>query len=38
MELPVVVAVTVVAAIAGAAVGVVARGVWASQSMKAAQS
>jgi ribonuclease Y len=38
MELPVVVAVTVVAAIAGAAVGIVARGVWASQSMKAAHS
>jgi ribonucrease Y len=38
MELPVVAAVTVVAAIVGAAVGLVARGVWASQSMKAAHS
>jgi ribonucrease Y len=38
MELPVVIAVTVVAAIGGAALGIVARGVWASQSMKAAHS
>jgi len=38
MELPVVIAVTVVAAVGGAALGIVARGVWASQSMKAAHS
>jgi len=38
MELPVVIAVTVVAAIGGAVLGIVARGVWASQSMKAAHS
>src|SRR2546426_4839881 len=38
MELPVVIAVTVVAAVGGAALGMVARGVWASQSMKAAHS
>ena len=38
MELPVVIAVTVVAALGGAVLGVVVRGVWASQSMKAAHS
>jgi ribonuclease Y len=38
MEPPVVIAVTVVAAIGGAVLGIVARGVWASQSMKAAHS
>ena len=38
MEPPVVIAVTVVAAVGGAVLGIVARGVWASQSMKAAHS
>ena len=38
MELPVVIAVTIVAALGGAVLGVVLRGVWASQSMKAAHS
>jgi len=38
MELPVVVAVALVAAVGGAVLGLVARGMWASQSMKAAHS
>jgi ribonuclease Y len=38
MELSVVIAVTIVAALGGAVLGVVVRGVWASQSMKAAHS
>jgi ribonuclease Y len=38
MDTPVLIAVAVVAAVAGAALGLVARGYWASQSMKAAQA
>ncbi|HEU4919706.1 MAG TPA: ribonuclease Y, partial [Candidatus Limnocylindrales bacterium] len=38
MDTPVLIAVAVVAAVAGAALGMVARGYWASQSMKAAQA
>ncbi|HET9520640.1 MAG TPA: ribonuclease Y [Candidatus Limnocylindrales bacterium] len=38
MDLPVLVTVAVVSAIVGAALGLVARGYWASQSMKAAQA